>query len=266
MKISNNKDYNNITNTFQENLFLNSLKLYTIKTKCKQTNYEFFTYNTTNYLHDFSQNEHLSNFNNKLYGDNRNDEENIKNENFLLTSFYCSNTSTTKILMENIKLDELSISYNYQKEKYSYFDGFESQKDNEINNYNIENHINSNLIFDISVLDRKKRNLSKIRIIENFLIIICEEEILFFFLSDIMLLNKNLYFYSFKFKENFTQENNLSFVTRNMKNIPQAYNWPVIETLNPRIFSNDLKINKVEKNFIFLFYNGNEKNNYFSYI
>ena len=78
-----------------ENNFICDLKTFKIKKKVKNTNYNMFTYKHPQnpFIFPKENSSKLSN-NNCLFN----------YENFLCTSFYCEDTKTTKILIENLIL------------------------------------------------------------------------------------------------------------------------------------------------------------------
>jgi hypothetical protein len=254
-KLNNNQ--NNIiafTEEMTKNLFLNSIKITKIKNKYKSTNYNFFEYFHQNHFEPInSKNSYLrqSNLIKKI------------NNNFLFTSYFCNDARKTKILIEFLKLDfeHDLFSYYSNKEDYSYLKNFENFKENEKENFSSSlDSLNINLIFDITFVDPKKRNFSNCKIIDNFIILITQDEIMLLPLSDIMLLNVNLNCFSFNFYKNFNNENKLFFLNKNLREIPQAYNWPIINGLKPILkIKQENKEFCIEKSFVFLYYNSNKK-------
>ena len=136
----------------KENLFLKSLKYFKVKTKVRNTNYKFFEYFFVN-----KNQENFPNFSHK--------------KNFLVTSFFCEDTKNTKIHIEFLdKKENVDFNFKFSKQKYIY--------NNEIEDKNVIDSLSYILIFDLNIIDIKKRNFSKISIIDNFLILVNDEEIL----------------------------------------------------------------------------------------
>jgi len=257
----NNSSENYIINyldNIKKNLYLNSIKITKLKNKLKGTNYIFFEYNNIFHSEEpfLTKTERIISTLKSI------------NCNFLITSFFCNDNKKTSLLIDFLKhdIEHEFTTYNYNKIDYSYSKNLERANNNE-NLYDIntsvQDSINLNLIFDISLIDSKNRNFSNCQVKDGFLIAVCDEEILFFHISDLMLMNINLICYSFKFFENFKGEDQYSFLKRNFKNIPQAFNWPIICGLRPKLKEINQRSNFIacqnnlfiEKSFLFLYYN-----------
>ncbi len=267
---NNNNYQDNIikyTKDSKKNLFLNSIRITKLKDKIVSTNYEFFEYHYRNHFSIYDSQE-------DIYQENLFKEI---NNNFLLTSFFCIESHKTKTLIEFIKTSsefELN-NYNHKEQDYKYQNNFDLNNKLIIQNKNenlyLHDSLNLNLIFDISLIDQKKRNFSKCLLVDDFLIYVSKDETIFFSLSDIMQVNVNLIAFSFRFSEFFNSEKNLAYINKNIRNIPQTYNWPIICGLKPQLViakNNDskksIKDYSIEKSFVFLYYNC--KKNYKHYI
>lgn len=239
------KNYSNLfdRNLQLENNFNFGLKIFEIKAKVKNTDYNLFSYKYKPSKFPFENN----------YDD---DKENY----FLCTSYYCGYLNVTKILIENLKFDKR----NYLNERISY----EKININSIVNVEKENNKEfpkNELILDITLKSRNslKSNFVNVNIIENFIILNNDKEILIFFLNDIMTLNKNLkgFYISFNEKDakNLKIKELNKLIKSEIKKIPQTFKWPIITSTKAKIiFNNDKNNNNnkflIEKEFIFLFY------------
>jgi len=275
-KISSNSsiftNQNNHPNTIQsfkdkmtKNFFQNSIKITKLKNKINATNYEFFEYLNENHSEEIEIQTRKLNLN------KNNRRKPIITNNFLLTSFFCNDSKMTKILIEYLKLDleHEPFLYNSHKENYSYLNNFwkskENEEDKEENFSSKLDCLNLNLIFDITFAadTTNKRNFSYCKIKDSFIFLIAQDQIIIFALCDIMQLNVNLNCFRFDFYENFNSDKRLFFINKNIRDIPQAYNWPFISGFKPilKSKSNNKDDYYIEKCFVFLYYNC--KNIYF---